>query len=139
LLLVIARQSVKAQENRTLEFEPFRPNRLFAKRFKSSNDFKILYTPKTELTENLVNLLKKDLEENLLEYDWFGKPVDNETTFTPEDFPDELSMRTFVSQIGTDLSQIFVGLSFEAVGNAGLEFAIHTLPTGTFSQRFKFN
>lgn len=80
-------------------------------------------------------MLKKDLEENLLEYDWFGKPVDNETIFTPEDFPDEVSMRTYVSQIGTDLSQIFVGLSFETVGtDAGLEFAIHTLPTGTLSQ-----
>ena len=130
MLLVIARQSVEAQENRTLEFEPFRPNHLFAKRFKSSNDFKILYTPKTELTENLVKMLSKDLEENLLEYDWFGKPLNNETTFTPEDFPDEQTMRSYVSQIDTDLSRIFVGLSFELVGNAGLEFSIHTLPTG---------
>ena len=126
---------MKAQENRTLDFEPFRPNRLFAKRFKSSNDFKILYTPKTELTENLVNMLSKDLEDNLLEYDWFGNPVDNKTTFTLKDFPDELSMRTYVSEIGTDLSQIFVGLSFDLVGNAGLEFAIHTLPTGTWNSQ----
>ena len=85
-------------------------------------------------------MLKKDLEENLLEYDWYGKPVDNETTFTPEDFRDELSMRTYVSQIGTDLSQIFVGLSFELVGKDGLEFAIHTLPTGTLNpNKLKLN
>jgi len=47
------------------------------------------------------------------------------------DFQDELSMRTYVFEIGTDLSQIFVYLSFDLVGSAGLEFAIHTLPTDT--------
>lgn len=133
LLLVIARQSVPSKENRNLEFQPFRPNNLFARRFKDANDFQILYSPKTELTENIIQSLSRDLEENLMEYDWFGKPVENGTTFTPVDFPDEQSMRAHVSEIDTDLAKIFVGVSFDSLGTDGLEFTVHTIPTGKFT------
>ena len=68
-----------------------------------------------------------------MEYDWFGNPVQNGTTFTPVDFPDEQSMRAHVSEVDTDLAKIFVGVSFDSLGTDGLEFTVHTIPTGKFA------